>query len=464
MNLLSTDTIVALSTPRGSGGIGIIKISGPEALKIIKKIFQPTASRASRQPSFDHQRMHYGYILHPQEGALDEVLVSVMRAPQSYTTEDVVEVNCHGGMIVTRAILDLVLGLGARLADPGEFTRRAFMGGRIKLSQAEAVADIINAKTRKAARAGLQQLGNGIDAAINLLQVQILNGLAEVETYIDFDDDLEEKVPLTPLADRLIHQTIPAISALSQSYRESRILKDGLRIVIAGRPNVGKSSLVNLLLNQERVIVNPTPGTTRDIIEETIAIDGTPIVITDTAGIHASDDPVETIGIAKTGEAIARADLVLFMVDGSIPVQPEDLTIYQDIKEREHLIVLNKIDLCTGRSGKVRVDWASLGVHVQLSALTGEGLKSLKKRIGELIEKGSDPCGSHVLVNLRQRNLLETAREHLHQACHYLKRSVDAELAVIEIKDSLDALYEIQGEGTTPDVLDQIFQRFCIGK
>ena len=433
-------------------------------MAILGRIFEPGRRPADGPLLFEHQRLLYGHIVHPDDGPLDEVLVSFMQAPRSYTTEDVVEINCHGGVVVTQAVLDLVLEEGARPAEPGEFTRRAFLGGRINLTQAEAVIDLINAKTRRAARTGLQQLENGIDKQVRRLQDLLVDTLAEIEAFIDFDDDLEEPFSLAPLADRLADDILPAIETLIQGYREGRIIKEGLRIVIAGRPNVGKSSLVNRLLNQDRVIVTPSPGTTRDIIEEMMAIEGTPIVITDTAGIHASDDPIETIGIEKTRGAIARADLVLFMTDGSQPLQSEDRRLYQSLKSRDHLIVQNKIDLCDGPPGAPDIDGAEGGAYVNLSALTGEGLDTLKKRVMEAIGLGDDPSGSALVANLRQRNLLAAAQAHLRQAFALLDRSEDYELVAIEIKDSLENLSEIQGEGASPDILDRIFNRFCIGK
>ena len=464
MNFMTGDTIAALATPRGSGGIGIIKISGTKSLAIIERILKPAHQPANRHPDFEHQRLVYGHIVHPQDGPLDEVLVSVMRAPHSYTTEDVVEINCHGGVVVTQEVLDLVLDQGARPAEPGEFTRRAFLGGRINLSQAEAVIDLINAKTRRAARTVLQQLENGIDRQVKHFQNLLLESLAEIEAFIDFDDDLEDTFSLDPLIERIDNQLLPAIQTLIQSHRQGRIIKEGLRIVIAGRPNVGKSSLVNRLLNQERVIVNPTPGTTRDIIEEVIAIDGAPIVITDTAGIHDSHDPVETIGIEKTRSAIEKADLVLFMIDGSRPLQVEDQILYDGLLKKERLVVRNKIDLCDGLAEAASLEGVEAEAYVNLSALTGKGLETLRSRIQSAIALGGDPDGSNIVTNLRHRHLLEALQAHLQTARQQLLRAQDYELVAIEIKDGLENLGEILGEGAAPDVLDNIFKRFCIGK
>ncbi len=464
MNLLASDTIAALATPRGSGGVGIIKISGPESLKILERIFRPAGEVPQDRPAFENRRLVYGHIIHPEDGPLDEVLISYMRGPHSYTTEDVVEINCHGGVMVTAAVLDLVLQEGARPAEPGEFTRRAFLGGRINLSQAEAVIDLINAKTRRAVQVGLQQLQNGLDKAIGRLQDQLIEGLAEIEAYIDFDDDMEESFSLRPLADRIVNQIIPQIEKLVRGYRESRIIREGLRIVIAGRPNVGKSSLVNLLLNQDRVIVNPIPGTTRDIIEEMIAIEGAPIVITDTAGIHDSKDPIETIGIDKTKAAIERADLVLFVIDGSRPLVAEDQIIYQSIKDRAHMIVQNKIDLCAQAPVRPKLDGATPDSYVNLSARTGEGLETLRQRVMSCIGLSNDPSGSAVLVNLRQRNLLVAVQSRLHRIDRLFKNAEDTELVAIEIKDCLEDLRAVRGDQAAPDILDQIFERFCIGK
>ena len=458
------ETIAALATPRGSGGIGIVKISGPEALPILRRIFVSAHKDGSQPLRFSHRRLHYGHIVHPADGPLDEVMVSVMRAPHSYTTEDVVEINCHGGIVVTQTILDLVFSQGAREAQPGEFTRRAFIGGRINLTQAEAVIDLVNAKTARAARAGLRQLENGIDAEIREFQAGIIDALATLEACIDFDDDLDDPPSLETVSGLLNGRVLPRLKALIRSYREGRIVRDGLRIVVAGRPNVGKSSLVNRLLEKDRVIVNATPGTTRDIIEESIAIDGAPVVITDTAGIHSSADPVEAQGIAKSRAAIERADLVLFVVDGSTPLGAEDGQIYRAVQNRPHLVVQNKVDLCGHLPAAPDLEGVVPDASVALSALNGNGLERLKQKILSVAGLESDPDSSAVMVNLRQAKLLETAHDHFQTAARHLERDADYEIVAIEIKDGLDRLVEILGTDAPPDVLDHIFNNFCIGK
>jgi tRNA modification GTPase len=460
MQILAKDTIAAVATPRGAGGIAIIKISGPRAAAILGQIFIPARQPA---PVRGRRGIRYGHIVHPDEGMIDEVLVTVMPAPHSYTTEDVVEINCHGGAVVSREVLDLVLRQGARMAEPGEFTRRAFLGGRINLTQAEAVIDLINAKTRRATRAGMQQLMHGVDAEVAALQAQILDCLAETEAYIDFDDDIEEALSVASTGERINAHILPKIQSLIDTYREGRLLNEGLRIVIAGRPNVGKSSLVNLLLNQERVIVTATPGTTRDTIEEMIALEGAPVVITDTAGIHASNDPIESMGIQKSEEAIRRADLVLFVMDATMAVQAGDYEIFNKIKDKEYIVVLNKVDLCGGRPPAPPLSGLPSAHAVPMSALTGAGLPDLKKRIAARMGL-SDPEDSAVWVNLRQRKLLETACGHLERAAKFLVREADAELAVVELQDAQARFLEILGQNVAPDVLDHIFQRFCIGK
>ncbi|MBL0713438.1 MAG: tRNA uridine-5-carboxymethylaminomethyl(34) synthesis GTPase MnmE [Desulfosarcina sp.] len=460
-----TDTIAAIATPRGAGGIAIIKISGPEALAITRRIFQPKHRTDPWEQSSGHQQMVYGYVVHPEHGAvLDEVLIAVMYGPRTYTTEDVVEINCHGGAVVTQDVLDLVLAQGARVADPGEFTRRAFLGGRINLAQAEAVIDLINAKTRKAAQAGLHQLSGGIDQKVKNLQAQLLEILAEIEVYIDFDDELEEPLSISALKSALVNDILPAVLNLISSYREGRILRDGLRIVIAGRPNVGKSSLVNRLLNQERVIVTAIPGTTRDIIEESIDVGGIPVVITDTAGIHESRDPIESIGIEKSEQAIDCADLVLFMMDCTAEIQSEDKRLYDRIKDKNHLLIQNKIDLREDRAHLPSFKNKKEDDYVHLSALTGEGLDALKNKILSHVGLDSGPESSHIVVNLRQRALLESVRQHLEKTLHLLGPTEYTELIAIEINDALRNLQEILGQGATQDVLDHIFKRFCIGK
>ncbi len=464
MNHMPFDTIAALATPRGAGGIGIVKISGPDAIAILSGIFRGSRHDPAMPLDFAHRRLYYGHIVHPTETVLDEVMVSVMRGPYSYTTEDVVEINCHGGIVVSQAVLDLVFSQGAREAQPGEFTRRAFLGGRINLVQAEGVIDIVNAKTRRAARAGLRQLENGVDAEIRTLQAVLANCRATLEACIDFDDDLDETPSLEPLLQDLKRHVLPRLNALIGSYREGRIVREGVRIVVAGRPNVGKSSLVNRLLNQDRVIVNATPGTTRDIIEETIAIDGAPIVLADTAGIHCSADPVENQGIERSRAAIESADLVLHVIDVSVPLTTEDRQIHQTIKDRPHLVVQNKVDLAADPPGPPDFEGGSTGTAVALSALNGSGLERLKESIAQAVGLASEPGTSALTVNQRQAALLEKARDHLRRAARLLEQPAEHEIISIEIKDAIDALGQILGIDTPPDVLDQIFDHFCIGK
>lgn len=464
MNILSTDTIAAVATPRGAAGIAIVKISGPHAVSILKRVFRPSTPNVSGNQTLAHRRIVHGHILDSQEGVVDEVLVSVMRSPNSYTTEDVVEINCHGGAVVTREVLDLVLRQGARVAEPGEFTRRAFLGGRINLAQAEAVIELISAKSRKATRSGLQQLMHGVDKKVQQLHAKLFSDLAEIEASIDFDDDIEEASSFAPIGARIFEEILPSIQSMIASYREGRLLNEGLRIVIAGRPNVGKSSLANALLNQERVIVTSYPGTTRDVIEEMIAINGTPVIITDTAGIHTSNDPIETLGIEKSEEAIGQADLVLFIIDSSMPLQLEDQKIFHVLQDGDYLVVQNKIDLCQGHPTRPELEGVCKDDIVALSAFTGEGVEALKLKIIERVGLTGDPVESKILVNLRQKNLLEAAGEHLANAGQLLCRDEDAEIAAYEIKGALSKFMEILGQGVAPDVLDQIFKRFCIGK
>ena len=338
------------------------------------------------------------------------------------------------------------------------------MGGRINLAQAEAVIDVINAKTRKAAHAGMQHLNNGVAEQISQLQHRLMDIRAQTEAYIDFDDDLEDDLSMAPLGPRITNDILPVLDPLISSYREGRILRDGLRLVIAGRPNVGKSSLVNRFLNQERVIVTAVPGTTRDIIEEMIDIGGFPVVITDTAGIHRRPDPVEAIGIEKSEAAIAHADLILLMTDCREPLQSEDRQIYDQIKDKSYLVVQNKIDLYDGHPPRPELEDLPTDRLVQLSVLTGEGLTRLKKRIIERLGMGDDPDGSGILVNLRQRKLLEASRHHVEKAHQLITEAGEAELVAVEIKEALQALQAILGQGVGDDVVDHIFKRFCIGK
>ena len=456
------DTIAAIATPVGAGGIGIIKISGPEALLIGRQVFQKSGPLETTQS----HHLYHGHIVESTTGNIvDEVLVSFMRAPTTYTREDVVEINCHSGFAVLDRILDLVTRAGARLAEPGEFTRRAFLNGRIDLTQAEAVLDLIQSKTRRSLDLAGEHLRGGLQTIITELRGHLLEILAVFEAAIDFpDEDLEISAD-EQLASRFRQQVQEPITQLLEYYEDGRILREGLAVIIAGKPNVGKSSLLNKLLRSNRALVTPVPGTTRDVIEESFSLRGIPLRLMDTAGLRQAEELVEKLGMEFTRERLAQADLVLFLLDRSTPLAPEDLQIYKDIGNKPRLMVLNKVDL------EAHPDFAAIRDRfpeetiLETSALYGDGMEELKDAVFLSILGGRlDTETSVVAPNLRHKLCLERSLEAVNRGLELLDDQSSAELIAFEVQEALAHLGEIVGLTTTEDLLDQIFSRFCIGK
>jgi tRNA modification GTPase len=458
------DTIAAIATPAGFGGIAIIKLSGPESIACLEGLFHPVHVGEQHGDAADFQRPVYGRIIDPaQELVVDEVLVSIMKAPRTYTRQDVVEINCHGGPVVTRRIFEMILERGVRSAEPGEFTCRAFLNGRINLTQAEAVIDLIQAKSFKAAQAGVHILQDGLGDYIRKIKDQLLNIYTEVEAEIDFEDDLEAPLPLDIHGRHIRRGLVPDIDRLIRQYRESRLLREGLQVVVAGRPNVGKSSLMNRILNQERVIVASTPGTTRDAVQAFVDIEGIPVALTDTAGIQEGTDPVEAVGIQMAWKAVDTADLVLFVLDASQPINLADMALYHKISGKAHIVLRNKVDLLK-RPPTFKLEGGGAACYLDISAKRGDGIEALKQEIlkqAGLIEGSADLQWG---PNLRQRRLLEAARQAMIAAAPLLENEADHEVAALEIKEALHALDQILGENVGVDVLEKIFSRFCIGK
>jgi len=457
MNL--EDTIAAISTPSGEGGIGIVRLSGKDAISIASRIFRsPRESRPLQARS--HTILH-GFIIDPDDSSvIDEVLLSVMRAPHSYTREDVVEINCHGGMLPLRKVLELAIKEGARLAGPGEFTFRAFMNGRIDLSQAEATIDLIRAKTDKGRRLAMEQLSGALSEKVTSVKNTLVEICAHIEAYIDFpeeDLDLQTRTELHRKTDELIGQ----LRKLSSTYDEARFFREGLSVAIVGRPNVGKSSLLNALIERERAIVTELPGTTRDVIEEYLNINGLPLRIMDTAGIRETHNLAESEGVKRSLMAIDGADLVLAMFDISLPLKDEDFGIIEKIRDRKGIIVLNKADL--PHSVEEGLIPGGLPI-VRISARTGEGIDSLKKEVEAQIFKSGTASDGLMITNLRHKLALDKAAEALSRASRAIKRGMPHEITAFELRDALDRLGEIAGETTTEDILNMIFSRFCIGK
>jgi len=452
------DTIVAISTPLGESGIGIVRLSGPDALSIGRRVF----SRAGSPPepeAFEPFRLYHGYIVDPQTGhRVDEVLVSYMAAPHSYTRQDVLEVNAHGGYVPLREIVALCLREGARPARPGEFTLRAFLNGRLDLAQAEAVRDVIAARTEASLRVAVEQLRGHLSQQTRNLRRALLTTLAQVDAGIDFPDD---EIPSADLA-RPLRNVAERLDALLADAERGLIYRQGVRVAIVGRPNVGKSSLLNRLLGTERAIVTPIPGTTRDTVEETVTMQGVPVVLVDTAGITAGRDVVESLGVERSQQAIARADLIALVVDGSTIPSAEDYQVAKQVATRPTVVVVNKADLPPVDS---YAQFLPRAPHVHVSALDGRGLSTLVDCLVQAIFSGDAAQSTDPLVSdPRHRDLLRSAREALRRALVTLEEGGGLELVAVDLRDAVQALGEITGETASDDLLDTIFSTFCIGK
>ena len=442
------DTIAAISTPLGEGGIGIVRLSGESARDITEQIFNNSLS--------DH-RLVYGHIIDPQSGeTIDEVLVSYMAPPRTYTLEDIVEINCHGGIVPLQRILELVLKLGARSAEPGEFTLRAFLNGRLDLSQAESVLDIVQAKTKESLRLAVDGLKGTLSNRITAIRDELLPVLACLTARIDFpDDEVEDQEVPGPI--RSAREQLQKLIASSDA---GIIYRQGIRTAIVGRPNVGKSSLLNLLLRQSRAIVTPIPGTTRDTLEEVVNIKGIPFVLVDTAGIIESKDLVESLGIERSRRAIDQASLVVFVIDTSESLTDTDRKIFRLVEGKTVLAAANKSDL-SSEADLSELRWPI----VHTSAISGEGIERLENLMAELALGGTiTPSDSLLVGNMRHKEALERAEAHLAAALKSVEGNMPEDFVTIDLKMALDALGEITGESVTEELLNMIFSRFCIGK
>lgn len=452
------DTIAAISTPLGEGGIGIVRVSGAGAGDIARAVF-------SRFPSggFQSHRFYYGSIYDEECGELlDEVLLVLMCAPRSYTCEDVLEIHCHGGYLIVQKVLDLVLRSGARLAEPGEFTKRAFLNGRIDLLQAEAVIEIIRGKTDAALALAQHQREGLLSRRITAVKDSIISSLAYIEAYLDFpEDDIDP--PAIADIQHAVAVALHQLMKLLDGFQQGRVLREGVSVLIVGKPNVGKSSLLNTLLKEKRAIVTSVPGTTRDIIEEVVNINGLPVTLLDTAGIRDSEDEVEQEGVQLALAQIPIADLILFVVDSSKPFDHEDWLIYESIRNRPYLLVSNKVDL----PEIINIPAEAAAVpRVAISARDGQGIEDLRATIYSQFIKGAALDGRDftALNQIRHRDSLQRAKERLLSFEENFSLGVPLEVLALDLRDALTALGEVTGE-TTPDaILDQIFSRFCIGK
>jgi tRNA modification GTPase len=456
------DTIAAIATPYGEGGIGIVRISGPEAKKVAEKIFRPRRGTATLVT----HHIRYGEIIDPRERAvIDEVLLTFMAAPKTYTRQDIVEINCHGGFWGLQRVLEVVLREGARAALPGEFTRRAFLSGRIDLAQAEAVLDIIQAKTDEGLRLAEEQLRGGLSKEVTGLRGGLLAILAPIEAYLDFpDEDIDP--PSTDVVGGVLHRALATVERLIEAYEEGEPYRDGVRVAIVGKANVGKSSLLNQLLGRGRAIVTTVPGTTTDVIEETVNLSGLLVRLIDMAGLREPRNEVEREGVRLAREKLSEAHLVIFVLDKSHPLDDEDRNIFREVEEKRKLLALNKIDLppCLATEA-IKKETGVRDVYC-ISALKGDGIEGLKRGIVEAVVTGRvhRKDGELIPVNLRHKMVLERVKRVLAEILEGFGREIPWDLTAIEIQRALGILGEIVGETTPEEVLDIIFSQFCIGK
>ena len=454
------DTIAAIATPPGEGGVAIVRVSGLDAERILKEIFRRAHGRNGALRS---HTLHYGTVRDPDSGELlDQTLVVLMRKPRSYTGEDVVEVHCHGGPLVARSILELILARGARHAEPGEFTKRAFLNGRLDLAQAEAVLDLIRARTHKGMSLALEQAQGGLSKWVGEFREELLDILVQVEASIDFPEEEIEFLQRKQLVGK-IEALKEKISALIASYEWGRLFRDGARVCIAGRPNVGKSSLLNALLGEERVIVTPVPGTTRDVIEESINLAGLPVALSDMAGIRETEDPIEKIGVDFSLKRLEEADATLVVLDGSQPHTPEDKSVLETVRQKRVLVAINKSDLPRAIDSSWIAATAGDKPLVSVSAKEGEGLVELKQILRNVIL--SLPSEPPIMVtNLRHKTALEKGERALAGAIQAILTGLPPELVGVELQEAKDGLEEIIGAVTNDNILERIFEKFCIGK
>jgi tRNA modification GTPase len=453
------DTIAAIATPLGEGGLAVIRISGPDTLAVADRVFRPAGKKSPAPSAAPTHTILYGRIFR-REVLVDEVLLSVLRGPRTFTREDTVEISCHGGLLPAKLVLDTVLENGARLADPGEFTRRAFLNGRLDLAQAEAVADLIHSRTALALAAANEQLAGKLSQRINELRDELMRTLAHVEAHIDFPD--EDIAPETRL--QLIQRLEKGAAFLEELLRtanEGQILRRGIRAAIIGRPNAGKSSLLNRLLGHDRAIVSPVPGTTRDTIEETADIRGLPVVFIDTAGLRDSQDAIEVEGIRRSRASLAQAELILHVLDASEPLTAEDEAYLKEFAGKPRILVRNKTDL-PSQCSQVREDslWA-----VDVCCLSGQGIEPLKDAIKGMVWAGRTEAGMlQVMINSRHQEALGRARTATRETIAALRAEATLELVALDLRIAVGAVGEIVGKTTTDDLLDSIFSQFCLGK
>ena len=460
--LEGNETIAAISTPFGVSGIGIVRISGSFAESVAKRLFRPK----SEPFQLISHRFHYGEIVDPQKGdPIDEVLLVLMKGPKTYTREDILEIHCHGGYFILQKILELVLKEGIRIAHPGEFTKRAFLNGRIDLTQAEAVIDLINAKTMASLEIANQQLRGNFFRELCSLKEGMLERLALIEAHLDFPEEEIEPISLSEMK-HFLEEMAKKLDEWIGSYEEGRIFREGISCAIVGKTNVGKSSLFNVLVKEERAIVTPIPGTTRDFIEEVLNINGIPVRLIDTAGLRKAGDSIEREGVKRAKERVAASDFVLLMVDGSRPIDIDDAEIFEEVKGKKRVVAVNKRDLPSMISPKERKDRFQGDPVISISALKNEGIEELKEAIYNLlIHREVRPSPEYLIIaNVRHKRALDQVKETISDILKGLEKGTSLEFIAFEMRSVLEVLGELVGETTPEEVLSRIFEQFCIGK
>jgi tRNA modification GTPase len=472
------DTIASAATPIGEGGIGIVRISGSRALAIADKIF--LSKDGAKPSSYETYTVHYGHIIHRRnvvvennmaprrrttnDEIVDEVLLTVMRAPRSYTKEDVVEINCHGGIQAVKNVLDLVIKLDARLAEPGEFTKRAFLNGRLDLVQAEAVLDVIRAKTESSLKAAMGQLDGRLSKDVSDILDKLIDITSHIEAAIDFPDEQLDIINKKDLIGRT-KELIDSVKYLIDSFDEGVILREGVLAVICGKPNIGKSSLMNLLLKRDRCLVAPIPGTTRDAVEEMINIKGVPIRLVDTAGIGVIEDALSKMSADKSKSYIERSDIVLLMLDASAEINEEDLAIIRLVEEKRKIVIINKTDLGKIIDKKSIANLFKKDVIIEMSVEKNKNIELLENTLRDTVYSGKFTQGEgSIITNIRHKELIDKAFNNVVSAARLIKEGNHPELIAIDLKEAVFSLGLIIGRSVSDDVLDRIFENFCIGK
>jgi len=456
-----TDTIVALATKAGNSAINIVKLSGDKSIEIADRIFVAESRKKIRE--INTYNIIYGKVYDEKNEIIDEAIVTVMKAPKSYTREDVVEINCHGGIAAVNKIIDIIIKNGARFAEPGEFTKRAFLNGRIDLSQAEAVIDIINAKNITSLKIAANNLNGSSGKTIRKIRQRIIDIISELEAKIDFIEEDLETMPSEKILNE-VEKIRENIKELIDNEKKSEIIKDGIKVAIAGKPNVGKSSLLNIMTGKEKSIVTHIPGTTRDVIEETINLDGIPVIFKDTAGIRNSKNIIEKLGVKKSREEIENADIVIVVLDNSKKISDEDRELLKITSETNRIILLNKIDL------KNKAESEELNINkneeiIRISAKEKIGIEKLINKIKNMaIGEEEFLYEERVIVNKRHRMLLENSLEDIENAIRTIKMKYSEEFIITDLKSANRKIAEITGENTEEEILNKIFSKFCIGK